>query len=116
MSSTEIRRTKTDEKGRFRLDDLFAEGRRGLIVRAKGYAPQRVAFKPGPAAQPAQVTVGLKPGHRIKGCVVDEAGKTIAGVDVFFTIQGAMGGAVANLQLLTWKAAFSSIPCLRRCR
>ena len=85
MSSDEVRQTKTDARGEFLLDNVY-RGSIGheLVVRAKGFAPRRVSFKPGTAARPAQLTLELEPGHRIKGRVVNEAGKPIPSVHVYF--------------------------------
>jgi RNA polymerase sigma factor (sigma-70 family) len=84
-SSDEVRRTKTDAEGKFLLENVYSDSiGHQLIVHAKGLAPQRVAFKPGPAATPSAVTIKLEPGHRIKGRVVDPAGKPIPGVQVYF--------------------------------
>src|SRR5207247_556356 len=63
-----------------------------LVVKAKGFAPQRVEFKPGTAAQPATVAVQLEPGHRIQGRVVSESGKPIAKADVFYAHNGQLDG------------------------
>jgi uncharacterized GH25 family protein len=85
MSSDEVRQAKTDARGEFLLDNVY-RGSIGheLVVRAKGFAPRRVSFKPGTAAHPAPLTMELEPGHRIKGRVVNEAGKPIPGVHVYF--------------------------------
>jgi beta-lactamase regulating signal transducer with metallopeptidase domain/5-hydroxyisourate hydrolase-like protein (transthyretin family) len=84
-SSDEVRRAKTDAQGKFLLDNVYSDGiGHQLVVRAKGFAPQRVEFKPGPADRPAEVAVQLEPGHRIRGRVVNEAGKPISGVSVYF--------------------------------
>ncbi|MGO9924518.1 MAG: sigma-70 family RNA polymerase sigma factor [Isosphaeraceae bacterium] len=85
MSSHLVRETKAGPDGRFRLDDLF-EGTVGkeVVVRAKGSAPKRLKVKPGPPDQPAEVTIRLEPGHRIKGRVADEKGRTLEGVRVYF--------------------------------
>jgi beta-lactamase regulating signal transducer with metallopeptidase domain len=84
-STAQNRETKTGADGRFRLDNLF-EGSTGkeVLVRAKGQAPKRVKVEPGPRDQPAEVTIDLEAGHTIKGRVVDEKGKPIAGVMVDF--------------------------------
>jgi hypothetical protein len=84
-STDEVRRAKTDAQGKFLLEDVYTDGiGHKLVVRGKGFAPQRLEFKPGPAAAPAAVMVKLEPGHRIKGRVVNEAGKPIPGVRVYF--------------------------------
>jgi uncharacterized GH25 family protein len=87
-SPVESRRAKTDAQGNFLLDNVYAGpyGGHRLVVRAKGFSPQGVEFKPGPATQPTAVTVTLESGHRIKGQVVDEAGKPIRGVYVYFAL------------------------------
>lgn len=90
-SSNEVRKTRTDEQGKYRLEDVYGDGfghqlaaGHELVVRGKGLAPQRVEFRPGPAAQPSEVNVRLEPGHTIKGRVVNEAGKPVVGVWVYF--------------------------------
>jgi beta-lactamase regulating signal transducer with metallopeptidase domain len=84
-SSNEQRRAKTDAAGKFLLDNVYSDGLgSSLVVKARGFAPQRVEFKPGPVDRPAEVTVQLEPGHRIKGRVVNDAGKPIRGVRVFY--------------------------------
>jgi beta-lactamase regulating signal transducer with metallopeptidase domain/protocatechuate 3,4-dioxygenase beta subunit len=85
MSSREVRRVQTDARGKFLIDDVYHDSLgHQLIVRARCFAPQKVEFEPGPAAKPAEVTVRLEPGHRIRGRVENEAGKPIAGVHVYF--------------------------------
>jgi protocatechuate 3,4-dioxygenase beta subunit len=84
-SSSESRRAKTDARGKFLLDDVYADGiGHQLVVKAKGFAPERVEFKPGTAKTPASVEVQLKPGHRIKGRVINSKGKPIPGVNVYY--------------------------------
>jgi beta-lactamase regulating signal transducer with metallopeptidase domain/protocatechuate 3,4-dioxygenase beta subunit len=84
-SSDQERKAKTNAQGKFLVDDVYSDSiGHQIAVRARGFAPQRVAFKPGPAAKPAEVIVQLEPGHRIKGRVVNEAGKPIAGVLIYY--------------------------------
>lgn len=84
-SSDEVRRTKSDAQGKFLVDNVYSDSiGHLLVVKAKGFAPQRVEFKPGTAAQPATVAVQLEPGHRIQGRVVNEVGKPIAKADVYY--------------------------------
>jgi beta-lactamase regulating signal transducer with metallopeptidase domain len=83
--SWEVRKATTDAQGKFVLDNVYGlSGGHHLAVRAKGYAPQGVEFKPGPAAQPAELAVKLAPGHRVEGRVINAAGQPIPGVQVFF--------------------------------
>jgi RNA polymerase sigma factor (sigma-70 family) len=112
---TEARRAKTDAQGNFLLDNVYA-GRYGghrLVVRAKGFSPRGVEFQPGPATQPTAVTVTLEPGHRIKGQVVDEAGKPIRGVYVYFafgnmpTVSDLGGHTITDAQ---GRFQFDSLP------
>ena len=53
-NSSEANETKTDAKGRFKLDDLLAEPyglqRVAIAVSAKGFAPQLIPIKPAPPA------------------------------------------------------------------
>lgn len=83
-SSTKfIRKTKTDAAGRFRLDDLYARGRRHLLfVRADGMAPQELQVTPGTLEKPAQAPIRMSPGRTISGTVVDPQGSPISGVTV----------------------------------
>ncbi|OWK40921.1 M56 family metallopeptidase [Fimbriiglobus ruber] len=83
-SSDETRRTTTDAKGVFLLDNVYESIGHELTVRAKGFAPRAVAFKPGPATQPTRADVTLDPGHNISGRVVDPAGKPLPKVNVYF--------------------------------
>ena len=84
-SSDLERETKTVPDGRFRLDDLF-EGSLGkeVLVRGKGFAPKRQKVETGPPERPAEVTISLERGHRIKGRVIDEKGRPLEGVRVYF--------------------------------
>lgn len=85
-SSDQVRKTKTSPEGKFSVDNVYDNGNglHELIVRASDFSPRRFEFKPGPAARPAEVAISLDPGHRIKGRVINEAGKPIAGVQVYF--------------------------------
>ena len=84
-STDQNREARTGADGRFRLDNLF-EGSTGkeVLVRAKGQAPRRVKVEPGPRDRPSEVAIDLEAGHAIKGRVVDDKGKPIAGVMVDF--------------------------------
>jgi uncharacterized GH25 family protein len=84
-SSNEVRRATTDAKGEYLLDNVYL-GSIGheMVVRAKGFAPRAVEFKPGTATQPAEVNVTLDPGHRIAGRVLDAAGNPVRGVNVYY--------------------------------
>ncbi len=85
MSSDMVRETKTGPDGRFRLDDLFESSvGKEVLVRAKGSAPKRLKVEPGAPTQPAEVTITLDVGHRIKGRVADEKDQPLAGVQVYF--------------------------------
>jgi beta-lactamase regulating signal transducer with metallopeptidase domain len=100
MSSDLVRETKSGPDGRFRLDDLF-ENHIGkeVIVRGKGFAPKHRRVDPGPPNQPAEVTIALEPGHRIKGRVTDEKGRPLGGVRVYYA--GANHGYEAGGQAKT---------------
>ncbi len=79
-NSADVRREAlTDDHGEFSFAELF-DGYAGhqIYIVAKGFAPQRVAVEPknGPAL--ALVKVTLKPGHSIRGRVVDEQGRPVA--------------------------------------
>lgn len=84
-STSETRETKTGPDGRFRLDNLY-DGTTGkeLIVRAGGFAPKRVKVEPTPDGKPTEVKIELEPGHRIKGRVVDDQGRPLQGVGVYY--------------------------------
>jgi beta-lactamase regulating signal transducer with metallopeptidase domain/5-hydroxyisourate hydrolase-like protein (transthyretin family) len=84
-SSKEVRRARTDAAGKFLIDDVYSDGLGHLlVVRARGFAPQKMEFEPGPATKSAEVMVRLETGHRIQGRVLNDAGKAIAGVEVYF--------------------------------
>jgi beta-lactamase regulating signal transducer with metallopeptidase domain/protocatechuate 3,4-dioxygenase beta subunit len=84
-STRDIRKVTTGADGRYLLDDVFEQRLAGheLIVKAKGYAPQRIRFKPGTKDQPAELNIKLEPGHHIRGRVVDDAGHPITGVSIY---------------------------------
>jgi hypothetical protein len=94
-SSADVREATTDERGRFVLDNVY-EGSIGheLVVKAKSFAPLRMAFKPGTKEKPAELTIKLEPGHRIRGRVQDDNGHPIAGVRVYHS-EGNHGGSMA---------------------
>src|SRR5439155_11889162 len=49
-SSYETRQGKTDAQGKFLLDNVYSDNiGHTFVAKAKGYAPRRVEFKPGPA-------------------------------------------------------------------
>ena len=87
-SSDELRETKTDAQGRFRLDNVFSKwgsvGLHELFIKAKRFAPQQLEFKPGNREHPAELNVTLAAGHRVRGRVVDEQGQALAGVHVYY--------------------------------
>lgn len=84
-SSDEVRRTKTDAAGKYRLENVFSNtAGHEFVVRAEGFAPRQMTFKPGPAAAPSVADVKLDAGHRIRGRVVDPAGKPVRGVTVYY--------------------------------
>jgi protocatechuate 3,4-dioxygenase beta subunit len=79
------RRGTTDARGECRLDDILdVNGRYELNVTASAFAPRRVAFQPGTAAQPTPVRVQLAPGHRIRGRVLLAGGQPAAKVRVYY--------------------------------
>ncbi len=91
-SSDELRRATTDADGQFRLDDVYQDSiGYELIAKAAGFAPQRLPFTPGSRDAPAELTIQLAAGHRIRGRVVDKAGEPLAGVRVYFA-HGNSGG------------------------
>ena len=83
--SRDVHETYTVGAGRFTLDDVYSDsGGTFVVFRAKGFAPQAVSVTPGPADEPTEIAVKLKPGHRIRGRVLDAAGKPIQWVWVFY--------------------------------
>lgn len=92
-SSRDAISTKTDDKGVFRIDNVF-EGVNGnqLLIEAKDYAPQQVEFIPGSKEEPAKVLVSLEPGHRMAGIVVDEKGMKLSGVTI--SSNGSVGSGL----------------------
>jgi beta-lactamase regulating signal transducer with metallopeptidase domain/protocatechuate 3,4-dioxygenase beta subunit len=113
-SSRDFRTATTDANGKFTVDNVF-EGSVGyeVILKAQDFAPQRVAFKPGTREEPGEVAVALAPGHRVRGRVVDAAGKPIAGVRIASS-DGNRGGGFNFGQTGTTDAAgrfaFDSLP------
>jgi protocatechuate 3,4-dioxygenase beta subunit len=84
-SSRHKRTATTDELGIFVLDDVYERAiGHELVVQAQGFAPQQLKFKPGTPDKPAKLAITLADGHRIRGRVVDESGKAIRGVAVYF--------------------------------
>jgi len=84
-SSDEVRQTKTDADGKFLLENLFnRQDGHLLVVKAKGFTPRMIDVTPGPANEPAEMTIVMEPGHRIKGRAVNEAGKPLKGIRVYF--------------------------------
>ena len=99
-SSDHVRRATTDAAGRFRIDKLY-EGSSGcqLVARAKGSCAQVVSATPRKDGAPAQVSIKLERGHRIRGRVVDTDGRPIA--DAYVTYAGgdqfdSLGGRVTT--------------------
>jgi beta-lactamase regulating signal transducer with metallopeptidase domain/protocatechuate 3,4-dioxygenase beta subunit len=85
MSSDEVRTATTGPEGRFLMDNLYKRSTgEEVIVRARGFAPKRVDVTSGPPDRPAEVAIALDPGHRIRGRVVDESGRPLEGVWVYF--------------------------------
>jgi hypothetical protein len=84
-STDDIRKARTGPDGRFTMDNLFkTDVGEEVVVRASGFAPRRLAVRPGLPGQPAEVAITLEPGHRLRGRVVDELGHPIEGVWVYF--------------------------------
>ncbi len=82
-SSRGTRRVKTNESGRFRMDDIpDRPGSMILTIRAKGYSPQNIDIEPGTAQTPQDLSIRLIPGHMIAGKVVDETRQPISRVHV----------------------------------
>jgi protocatechuate 3,4-dioxygenase beta subunit len=93
-SSREIRKTTTDADGNYELNDVFS-GSVGyeLIAKAQHFAPQRLKFAPGTAAESGKADITLAAGQRIRGRVVDESGKPIREAQVYFS-DGNYGGSM----------------------
>jgi beta-lactamase regulating signal transducer with metallopeptidase domain len=74
--------TPTDDRGRFRFDDLNPDldGYRAIVDARKDYQPAEVRLRPGGPL----VSIRLRRGHRIEGRVVDaKTGRPIPGVTVY---------------------------------
>lgn len=67
------REATTNPQGEFTLDDLH-EAYTGyqIYVEAKTFAPNKLVVEPGTVDSPAVVNVTLKPGHSVRGRIVDE--------------------------------------------
>jgi hypothetical protein len=85
-----VRTGTTDAKGDCRLDHVYAlansalaNGHR-LIVRAKGFAPRDLNFKPGTSVNPNRIAVELQPGHTIRGRVMLTSGRPVADARILF--------------------------------
>ncbi|TWT99685.1 Regulatory protein BlaR1 [Botrimarina colliarenosi] len=84
-SSSDLREAFTDDQGRFRIDNVFDSVRGHMLsIRAEGFAPLAKEFRPGDASTPTKVSVKLRSGHRVIGRVVDEEGKPMDGVRVYY--------------------------------
>ena len=86
QSSADVRKATSDKHGAFQLNNVFERTiGHELIVKAKDFAPQRIAFKPGTKEKPAEIAIRLEKGHRIRGRVQAAAGKSIAGARVYYS-------------------------------
>jgi protocatechuate 3,4-dioxygenase beta subunit len=101
-NSDDVRKATSDADGKFSLDDVF-EGSIGheMIVKAQGFAPQRLAFTPGTKEKPGEVVIKMDAGHRIRGRVVDDNGKPIASARIYYAdgnhgMASIGGGTVAD--------------------
>jgi hypothetical protein len=90
-SSAEFQTATTDAAGQFTIRNLYLRDQRpDLVIRAEGFAPQRV-FVPQPGKSDiASMKIQLKTGHRIKGRVTDPRGAPIQGAWIFYG-DGHMG-------------------------
>jgi hypothetical protein len=101
-SSSLARTAMTDTEGRFALDNVFESGTgHQLIVKATGFAPEQVTFQPAPRSAPAEITIKLAPGHRIRGRVQNSSGRPIAEAHVFYAHgnhfpDGGVGGSATT--------------------
>lgn len=86
------REAKTDQQGRFKLNDLY-EGYAGheILVQAKGFAPMLQKVEPGSPDKPIDVKVTLPPGHTLRGRVVDGDGKPIPAAFIAYGANGVPG-------------------------
>ncbi|HET6880896.1 MAG TPA: carboxypeptidase regulatory-like domain-containing protein [Pirellulales bacterium] len=77
-SVTIQREATTNAQGEFTLSDLL-EGYTGyqIYVAAKGFAPERLDVQPGNADSPPFVNVTLRPGHSLRGRVLDESDRPL---------------------------------------
>ena len=72
------RSTKTDEDGRYRLDNVDAT-KNLVVVQGDGFAP---GFKYVEADVDAEIDFKLEPGHSLEGRLVDEEGNPVAGAHI----------------------------------
>jgi protocatechuate 3,4-dioxygenase beta subunit len=83
QTPTATRRTRTDERGEFRIDDLAASSAR-LLVQKDGHAPeQRDVDVEGDGRRPVSLgRIELAEGGTVSGVVLDEDGEPVAGARV----------------------------------
>jgi beta-lactamase regulating signal transducer with metallopeptidase domain len=82
-TASEVRQTKTDVQGQFKLDDVVKSfAGHELILRAAGFIPARQRFEPTRATGSAALSIKLEKGHSIRARVQDAAGRPVAGAYV----------------------------------
>lgn len=91
-SSRDVRRGKTDDSGKTRLEDLYSSIRGTIaIVKAAGYIAQQIPLIAGTKDKPGEVKVTLNKGESIRGRLLKPNGDPAAAVWVFFN-DGESGG------------------------
>ncbi|QDV51181.1 carboxypeptidase regulatory-like domain-containing protein [Gimesia fumaroli] len=85
QSSDQTRKTTTDAKGKYQLDDLYHSlGRYRVYVQADGFAPLKLQVTPGTQKSPATYDITMKLGRMITGKVIGPDGKPLSGVSVSY--------------------------------
>jgi beta-lactamase regulating signal transducer with metallopeptidase domain len=79
-SSNQMRDTKTDNEGRFALNNLdISDSNLRICVYAKGHSPQSFYAKRDDAGSPESIRVVMKPGRSIHGRIILENGQPAVG-------------------------------------
>ena len=94
--STSFRQTRTDAAGEFRIANADPGGS-SLTVQADGYSPEMKEVFVDAGLAPLEFR--LKAGHTIRGRVVDQDGKPVAGA--FVTVSRWRAGQTLDWQTLT---------------
>ncbi len=80
----------TDERGTFRVPGIPPDAIATVLVRARGWTQGRVAVRPEKGrVGPKPLEIRLEPGARVRGRVVDAAGKVVMGARVVVIAEGS---------------------------